>query len=509
MFDLWCILEINTGNNNLSVKQIVKFLRNYILPTIITAIIVSKINKNINFHINDTIINLAIINAFYASSIHFYIQKKFFTRLDSDVIIKFIPNKTSNYIILRLFMIFTKVYLPVIIPSILTLGIFFVNSKPIFYVCSALFIVATIIINVLLSLFLRYFTNTAKIVYVKISNFLFSIFIFVLFLLTSFYTPIWILSNVEASLKHPNIRSIIEINGLALLLFILIAIFVLVTFKYSIDYLNVRARRLIFNRQFPISINERIVEKKIERLYKRVYSIHLSTLEKNIFNKDVKEIIRESKYSFLFVVINQILNISIVLFFNFSERTNTVEGSIIMSKLITVIVIGQMLIAVFISKATFEKHINIENDFDILGKYNIKFTKNNVIKAKIRLLSTIVFPKIYLIFSILIVVSIIRLNSFLALIYLLSMLQIIFIKKTMELWRVKSINGLNSKSEVIKPLNVLGMFGIIFCYVYIYNMNLDKLNYIHGQLILIFLTAIVYIFHSLVNNSKGVEGKEC
>lgn len=509
MFNLWCMLEFSKGSSNLSIKQIVKFLRNYVLPTIITVIIANNINKNINFHVKDTIINLIIINSFYIGVVHLYIQKNFFMKLDGDIIIKFMPNKAIDYILLRIFMIFMKAYLPVIIPSVSVLGIFFVNSKLILYLCSLLLIVSAIAINTLIAIYWRYFINTTKIIYVKIGNFIFSICIFILFVLISFFTPIWILSNVETSLIHGNIRSIVELNLFVLLMFILVGMLTFVIFKCSKDYFSVRARMLIFNRKLTISIYKSKISTKIERFYQRVYSICLSTLEKDIFNKDVKEIIRESKYSFVFVSILQILFITTILFFNFADQTNTTESSIFISKLLTVMVIGQLLVSFYVSKATFEKHINIENDFEVLEKYDIKFTKNNVIKAKTRILGAIVFPKIYFIFSILILSSIIQSNNYLALILLLSMIQIIFIKKSMELCRVKSINKLNSRSEVIKQFNVAGIFITMMSFVLVYK-DTDRLQYLQGQIVLILITIIMYIFNSTFNNAKikRGEGKE-
>jgi|GEM_PF-3903830 len=505
MFNWWCVLEFNKGNYKLNIKQIVKFVYNYILPVIITVSIVSNIEKDINFKIKDTIINLVIINSFYICIVHVYIQKKFFMKLEREVILRFLPNKASDYIILRVFMIFTKAYLPVIIPSMLFLGMFFANSKSIFYICSLLQIIFAIIINVLIAIYWRYFINTTKEIYVKTSNVIFSISIFILFMLTS-NTPVWILSGFESSLKVKTTRKIVELNAFVLFMFILIVILSFVIFKYSKDYFNLRARMLIFNRQVTITKYKGNALNKIQRVYQSVHSISLSTLEKEIFNKDIKEMFRKSGYSILFVIINHIFNIVIIFFFNFSEKVNTVEGSILISKLTTVIIVGQFIAATFISKAAFEKHINIENDFEVLGKYNIKFTKFNVIKAKTRILSTIIFPKIYFIFSILILASLINFNNYLALIYLLSMIQLIFIKKTMELWRVKSINGLNSEGEVISVSNLVGILVTIILFVSVYRYD-DKVQYLQGQLVLILITAIMYMFHLTVNNarSEGVE----
>jgi hypothetical protein len=498
MINWWYILEFATESYNLNVKQIVKLLGKYVLPTIITVSAVSNMN-NIFLDFKDTIINLIAINFFYIGIVHLYVQKKFFMKLDEDIIIKFIPNKAYNYIILK---IFIMAYIPLITPSILVLSLFFVNLKPIFYLCSLIVIVSAIVINVLMAVYWRYLINTSKKIFVKISNYIFLIFMFILFAFTNFNTPVWILSNLEKSLKHQAVRSIINLNVYVLLVCILIAILSLVIFKYLKGYLKFRARILVFNRNFTSSTDKNKVLNKIVQFYQSVYSGFLSTLEKEIFKKDVKELIGMSRYSFVFVFILQVFNIGTVLVFNFLVAINTVQDSIIMSKLLTAIVIGQVFAAAFVSKATFENEINIEKDFDVLEKYNIKFTKNNVIRAKTRIISAIVSPKIYLVFTILIISSIVRSNNYLGLLYLLSMIQLTFIKKTMEIWRVKSINKLNSESEVIKLLNIVVISFTVMIFVSVYQVT-DKLSYIQGQIGLIIITVITYIFHSTINNVKS------
>jgi hypothetical protein len=504
MFDLLCILEINLGAYISRTRRIIKLVLQYILPTFITVIIFSSINKSINFQFKDLMINLIIINFFYIGIVHFYIQKKFFMTLDKDIIMKFIPNKASDYIITRVCMIFIKAYLPLILPSILTLGTFFVNSKLIFYLSSFLLIISTIIINVCIAIYWRYFTNTAIKTYVRVVRILFFICMLFLFILTSFYTPIYILSNYEASFRHRNARSIIELNIYILLIIMLICLLAYVIFTYTKKNLKLRARILIINREFTIRIHTNKILNKIEKFYESVYSINLSPLEKNIFYKDLKETIRKNKYTFFFISLYQFINVISVLFFNFADEINTAETSVLASKLLTSIVIGQILLSYFISKS-FEMNINIENDFEVLEKYNIKFNKNSLINVKARLLSAIVFPKIYFVFYILILSSIIRLNNYLALFYLLSMIQLIFIRKTMELWRVKVLNELNSKSEVIKFISVLGILTTISLFFMVYSCT-DKTNYLQGQLVLIIITYIMFMFHWIINNVRAKRG---
>lgn len=292
-----------------------------------------------------------------------------------------------------------------------------------------------------------------------------------------------------------------EINNYQIIMIILVLAILIVLLKFMKNFFELKGRVLIFQRTYGNAGSNKITN-KIEAFYDKFYSFKFSDLEKTIFSNDLKVLIRENKYSLLFTILLQLINIGFILFLYFADSNKTIEASIISCKLLTGIEILQILISCFCVKTTFEKNVNLLNDFKVLKNYNIKFTKKSIIKVKKRLLSAIVFPKITLVFSIIILSSIfIYSNAYLTLIYLLSMIQLLFIKETMELWYVKSINKLNNNNEIIKIVNVLALFAAVICLIYVY-WSSEKVSYIKGQVVFIAITVIIYLYNLLINISR-------
>jgi len=502
MFNLWYNLVFNAGDSKNEYKKVLKFLATYILPTIIMIIFPNIIGIDINYNIKYTLVILIIINLLYSSVIHVYIQKMVFLNLKKDVIIKFIPDRINDYITLRVLMIFIKSYLPIVTASILIFKDVVSNSNIIFYIGSLLIIVSIIFANVLIAIFYKYFSNTVKERYLKIGNFFVFIYISSLVLFVS-TVPIWYLENIFHSVNSDGIiTSEIKIKGIEILLIILVIILVLVLSKFTKDFLKLKGRVLILERVLTINENKNTIRNTIESFIEKVYSIKLSNIERSVFAKDIKLAIRESKYSLLFIILLQVINIGFILFFYFAEKIQTSEVSIMSCKIFTGMLIMQILAACFITRTTLEKNINIENDFQVLKNYNIRFRKKSLIKVKTRFLSAIVSPKIILVFSILILGSlIVNVSSYLALIYLLAMIQLIFINKTMELWQVKAINKWNSNNEILKIINSLSLLGGIYAFIYVFRIT-ESDAYVKGQLVLIVITAVIYMYNLLVNNKK-------
>lgn len=507
MFNLWFNLVFNGGDSKSKFKKVQNFLTTYILPTMVVIIFPNIIGIDIKYNIKYTLINLIIINLLYSSVIHVYIQKNTFLNLKKDVIIKFIPDRINDYIILRVYMIFIKAYLPIITASILIFKDVVSNSDLIFYIGSLLIIISIICINVVIAIFYKYFFNTLKEIHLKIGNFFVFVYISSIFLFGSGVTPIWYLENRFHDINSAGIiTSEIEIKDLELLIISLVLALSLVLSKFTKDFLKLKGRVLILERVLSINANKNKIRNKTESFLEKVYSINLSNIERRIFSKDIKLVIRENKYSLLFIILLQVINIGSVLFFYFAEKIQTIELSIISCKLFTGMVIMQILIASFIAKTTLEKNVNIENDFQVLKNYNIKFRKKSLIKVKTKVLSAIVFPKIISVFCIIILSSlIINLSSYLALIYLLAMIQLIFIKETMELWQVKSINKLNNNSTIIETVNIFAVFGAIMAFISVFKIT-ESGAYIKGQLVLIVITAIIYMYNLLINNRKDKYG---
>lgn len=494
------ILEVGARIDKLNKEKLLQRIFWYILPTVIAVIVVNRINESINLYLKDTIINIYMINLLYISILHFYVQKIFFRNLKRDVIIAFITDKASDYILLRLFMIFIKTYLPVLIGSVVAVGIFFEGSEKIYYICSLPTVIGVIIFNILAAVYGRCFINTAKRISVKVAGTIFFIYVMFLFVGVSVYLPIYIFSNLEVLLREHVVRRTIDLHPTALLFFILITVFIVVIWKYARESLNAKSRILILNRDVSLSYSTSKTTELLWEIYQR-HSFNLISFEKEIFYKDGKEIIRENKYAVFSVKLIQILFYVFILFIHFSEDLASFETSASISKFVTFLIIAQLPSVAFMSNS-FEKHLNIKNDFEVLQKFNLRFQKIDLIRAKTRVLSAVVFPKIHLIFFVLILSSVFQQHISLALIYMLSAIQVFFIKNTLVLWKVKSINGLNSKSGMIDSLNMIVFFVVLWSFGWVYLNTPTLETYLQGQFILIALTALTYVFHMTCNNLK-------
>lgn len=177
MFNLLFNLILNDGYSKCKVKKYLKFLSSYILPTIIIIIFSDRMMINAKYDVKGTLINLIVFNLLFSSLIHVYIQKKLFPSLQKDVIIKFVPNRINNYILLRVFMIFIKIYLPIIIASIVIFKDVIENINIIFYILCLSITALIICINVAIAIFYKYFSNVLNKMCLRVGNFIVFIFI--------------------------------------------------------------------------------------------------------------------------------------------------------------------------------------------------------------------------------------------------------------------------------------------------------------------------------------------
>ncbi len=195
-----------------------------------------------------------------------------------------------------------------------------------------------------------------------------------------------------------------------------------------------------------------------------------------------------------------------VLFLNFIDPVDSIEGAVSMNRILTGLMIVQTIFCL-IGSIGFKNHITIENDLELLKKYNISFLNSDVIRAKTRILSAIVFPKLYLIFAILILSNVFQVNGYLSFLYFLSAIQVIIIKKTLELWRVKEANNMNSKNAIINFISMTLIMVSIVCFIVIYRNDYE--TYLIGQTFLIGVTIINYLFHLIINKDREAEVVSC
>ncbi|VYU29804.1 hypothetical protein [Clostridium tertium] len=503
MFSLWCKLVFDGEDIKSKIKKFINFVCIYILPTSIAIIISDKVLVIGQYYLSDTIINIISLNLLYSGIIHIYIQKNLFHSLEKDVIVKFVPQKLNIYIILRILMIFIKIYMRVITLSILAFKDVFTNYNYTFYICSIIFIVSIIFFNVIIAIFYRYLLSVINNITCKVINLISFIYISTLFVYQSFITPIWYLESLERYLKNDYITiNKIHMNFFQIILIMIIFMISIMGIKCLKNFLNIIGRNLISIKNITINNKSNKITKVIETYCETVYSFYFSNIGKSFFSKDIKETIRENKYTLLFICFYNVINSGSVLFFFLADNINNIEIAIISCKISLGIVIVQIFISYFLGRMSFEKNINIDIDYKVLRNYNIKVTINEIIKVKTKVLSSIVFPKVLSVFSIIIISSlIIYSNIYLALIYFILMIQLLFLKETIQLWLVKSINKFNSNKIIIEILNTTLIsiaFGIV---IYVYFCT-EKIQFIYGQLLLLTILISLYLFNLFINKEK-------
>lgn len=112
------------------------------------------------------------------------------------------------------------------------------------------------------------------------------------------------------------------------------------------------------------------------------------------------------------------------------------------------------------------------------------------------------FPKVVSVFCIIIISSlIIYSNTYLALIYFILMLQLLFLKEIIGLWLIKSINKFNSNKMIIKILNfiLIGITLVILINLYFYT---QIIQFIYGQLVLLVILIVLYLFNLFINKER-------
>lgn len=504
MFNLWYQLVFDGYDNKSKIKKFTKFICSYILPTIIAIMLSDKALFGIQYNFSAGVTNIIVFNLLYSSIVHLYIQKSLFNSLEKDVIIKFVPNKLNIYIILRVLTIFIKIYMPAITLSILSFKDSIINSNYIFYIYSVMLIISGIFFNVIIAIFYRYLLTVANKRIYKVINFISFIYISSLFVYQSFIAPIRYFENIDRHLKNDYIAiDKIHITFFQIILIITIFIISIIGIKSLNSFLKIRGRNLIFIKNANVDKKSNKVTKLIESYCEKVYSFYFSNIEKSIFMKDIKEIIRENKYILLFMCLVHVINSGSSLFFFFADSSiNSVEIAIISNKLLFSLSVFQIAISYFCGRASFTNNINIDTDYEVLKNYNIRITMDGVIKVKTRVLSAIVFPKVLSIFSIIIISSlIIYSNTYLALIYFIAMIQLLFLKEIIMLWIVKSINKFNNNKKIIEILNTIlisSTFGIL---VYVY-FSTEKIEFLYGQLMLLVILIGLYLFNLFINKER-------
>lgn len=498
MLKLWFMIEYRKDYKNKLVSYF-KFICNFILPTLLGYII--SINSDLVFspkvHMEFVIISNLIIIAIT----HYILQKLFFSKLESDVIIKFLQGKMYNYIKVRLFMILLKWNLPFILPSILGLKRIFSRSNFIFYLSAILFIVSWFLINYLIALYVRYIINTTKGIKRFIVNTVIYIIYFMLIIVLPQYIAYKILDNIDTTNKNYNMVRYSNINIYCFITIVIILIFSILLVSFTRRYFQINIRKIIINKKINKRFKANKRFDKYIRILIRVFSGKLTNLEEKIIIKDIKDLCRANKVSFSFAIIMQGAITALLVYIYYNSVPNNFKEALAIFPTIDLIVFMFMVILFINGNMGFRNYFRISCEVELLNKYGIQVSEENMINIKRKLATIMLFLSIYT-FFIIVFITIINIWSWITI--ALSLISILIVEKLISLILVKRVNNKNSNNIIIQLLNylMLGACVTVFKFIFINSANLEVYFIFNALLI------VGYLFNYNVNINKTKGNKE-
>jgi len=158
-----------------------------------------------------------------------------------------------------------------------------------------------------------------------------------------------------------------------------------------------------------------------------------------------------------------------------------------------------------ILSTSFKDSLDLDNDFNVLKSYHIELSKQELITTKTRVLRAFVFPKLTLMYTILIMTMLILTQFTVALMLLFNYFQCFLYLKTFELIRVKTVNQMNSESSIMHGINFLLILLTINMFFHLLHSSIE--NAVLYQILFLGSLIILYCFHLFIfKNKKFTEG---
>lgn len=492
------ILALELGNDKglRSYKNLKKLFYIYILPNLSALLTASGIGLQRFYDAESIILLLLGYNLLLATSIQYYAQRNVLSKLNSEAMLKFIPEKTPQFIKLRLLLFVTKFQLPLLLFTVVFLSFFI--ERTYYKLLLLLFIPLMINIQIGAAIWIRYCMNTLKRLTLQILQVI-TFISFISFVSYIVFFGAGPLLEALASLLSNGEYPSYQMTPSFILPAVLIVAWLAVVLSLTSNRLNLKI--LLRNRDLSFEINTN----KLERMYTGVYGFGLSHLQKILFEKDVKHIMRNSKVMLVMLGLTQMIYFSIMTFFFLTiPEMHDPEASIFMSWFylaffMVFIIFNGILIM------PNEEYTGLKNDFDVGKSYHIDLSKNQFIDVKSRILQAFVFPNITIIYTVFIVTLLILSEYTVALIYFLNYLQLFVFIRAWGLWVVKSKNQMNSTKELIGYVN----FGLILAFFIILGQAFSRPieSLFLFQVLVLFMLVVLYVFHRFINrdfnSSKG------
>lgn len=483
-------MELGNGKGLRSPRNLLRLFYILIIPNI-TAIQFAYIIHSIPFIDHKLMLIFVLyLNLLVITIIQYSAQKKIFSSLEKEVLLKFIPNKTKLFIKYRLFFLIIKFNLPMLLFSSFYFETFIRAHTLLFTVFALFSILVIMIFQMYLAIIIRYWTNTMRAVYLQGLQILIFL-LFVVLLSGVSFTPVLFLAMLDRYWGE-TISTLFYINALPIIITVALLAFISISLIILAKQINMRV--LVLNRNLSFNLNTAALEK----IQAKVYGLGLSRLQKLLFIKDIKNIFRNSKAQITLMGFYHLILLFFITFF-YLDISEINEMGIFMAKFYLGLTIGQ-LIFIFILSGGFNEFIDFENDLNVVKNYHIKLSEANLIREKIKILRAFVFPKLT-ITHIIFILTLLLLNQYmLVLVYLLNYLICFWGRKTLELFRVKTANQLNSERGFLEFVNFIILMVIAFLLMQLLNSSDDNIYFF--QLLSLGSVLILYFYHLFVFKKK-------
>lgn len=485
MVKLWFYLEF-CKSNKLNGKEIIKFINIYIIPTLITSLLVYWINISSFLTTKGVILTLISFNLIIITTTYFVIHKYFFATLERDVLIKFLDNKMNDYIKLRLFMILIKFNLPFIIPTILCFKEIVEIFNFVYILNSIVFLIIWFLINYLIVLYSRYLINILKEKLKKIIYMAIIIYSLIVVILAQLIT-ILILKEIKLRVIDEVPIDCIELNSGTSIVLLALLVIVLILLKKSNDHLKVNIKKIIINKSYSKNIkNKNELSIKFNLVLKALSKFLLKNLtykEKVLVIKDIRSFYRENKIVVPLLIFFEVIINGFMIMIYWNINSSKLPRSIEIFLSISILTIFFMAIKfVFFGLIALRNIIKIDEDLNLFKRYNIAINKESIIKTKKNFINIILFYPSLVFY---LIAFIIKFDPWGWLGLILSIIPSLILSNLLSL---KLIIATNKKLND-GTLSVLNIVTISICSLVV--LNLFNLKYSEDLLLIMFLWIVL------------------
>lgn len=485
-------LELCNDKGLKSLTNLRKLFLSYGLPNISAFLMATVIGVQTFYEVKSIILLVLGLNIFSTIVVQYIAQKNILGNLEKEALLKFLPTKIPQFVKIRLFLFIMKLYFPVLLFSTVLLS-FFIEEN--YFVLMVLMISSVFIINlqICLSILIRYYMNTLRRLPLQILQVGLLLIFTVCGSLYILFGTILLLEMLEDLLDNI-VYAQLSIDSLYVFSTVFVIAIISIVLKLIIDRLHLNV--LFHNRNLGFELKTAMAEKA----HWKIYGLFLSKTQKVLFEKDIKHVMRDSKVMLFVLGLNHLVIFGIMIFPLFMV-TEINENDIFIIKLFFMFMIGQMILMGLISMGN-KDFTSSESDFDVVEGYHITLPKRGIIDVKVKLLKAFVFPKLTVIYAILMIKVLIMNEYTLALLVLFNYIQCYLFAKTWGLWIVKEANKMNSQNQILYFVNAGLIMAFLIVLMQAFNGTIENLFLF--QILLLGMLALLYCFHLFVfkDNNK-------